>query len=186
MRVFTYWAAAAISYSYIPGRVPRIASATAAAPMSPARRSRCDLVRGLDPAQLVELRAHVGEREMRHRRVDPLDGLRGRGLVAEHRVVHRHGVGGPGLAARVEEIVGRGELHVELLHRRIPGGEGEESEEALHRLDRQAVGLDRLRHVAQVGSGIRRAELGPLEREDGGLLRHAVQHQHQLPAPPAR
>ncbi len=40
IRVFTYCAAAAISYSYIPGRVPLIASATASAPIRPLRLSR--------------------------------------------------------------------------------------------------------------------------------------------------
>ena len=35
IRVFTYCAAAASSYSYIPGWVPLMASVTAAAPMRP-------------------------------------------------------------------------------------------------------------------------------------------------------
>jgi hypothetical protein len=39
-RVFTYCAAAAISYSYIPGRVARMASATASAPIRPLLRMR--------------------------------------------------------------------------------------------------------------------------------------------------
>jgi hypothetical protein len=39
-RVLTYCAAAAISYSYIPGRVARIASAVASAPSFPLWRRR--------------------------------------------------------------------------------------------------------------------------------------------------
>ena len=99
MRVFTYCAAAAISYSYIPGRVARIASATAAAPMSPAPAEPCDFVRRLDPAQLVELRAHVGRVRCGTaewiRSMASEAAARGRAPGGPCR-----GVGGAGLAAR--------------------------------------------------------------------------------------
>ena len=124
------------------------------------------------------MRAHVGRLQVRQRRAETLDGHAERLRLSIERMLHRLGGERAGLRSRVQLGVGRRELQVESLEPRIAPDVAQRLEEALHRLDVDAVALRRPIHVAQLRRVAREAELGALEGEDSGVLGGPVEHQH--------
>jgi hypothetical protein len=84
----------------MPGRVARIASATASAPILPLH-----LVGRLHPTQLIEEGAQVGRRQLGLGEPDPLDRLGVRLLVRQDGMIQRLGGENLGLEPCVVHIV---------------------------------------------------------------------------------